>query len=215
MIHLNVKKVREDFPITRDVVYMNVANHSPPSVLVQNAVRAFLNDWDDLARRGDRRVEEACANFARLIGAEAGEVGCQPNTSMGLTMVAESLGWKRGDNMVTNDLENPANLFPWMAQRRRGVELRIIEGVGGAVRLEDVEERVLELGVELVSPVDSERRSGVVSFRAEGLPELRDRLVRDGFVISLRSAGIRVSTDFYNTEEEVEKLLEYLGKAFQ
>jgi selenocysteine lyase/cysteine desulfurase len=371
MIHLNVEKVREDFPITRDVVYMNVANHGPPSLPVQNAVRAFLNDWDDLARHGDRRVEEACANFARLIGAEAWEVGCQPNTSMGLTMVAESLELKRGDNLVTNDLENPANLFPWLAQRRRGVELRIVEGVGGAVRLEDVAEAVdddtravsishvqwltgarsdlgalaeiahehgaylvvdgiqaagsvavdvkrddidfyacgsykwllgpsgagflyvrdellgsldppffgyrgvmrhdidgvelkptakrlevgepsylsfvgtnaavemllalgpaeieekvlelsdmlvdglLELGVGLVSPVDSERRSGVVSFSAEGLPELRDRLVRDGFVVSLRSAGIRVSTDFYNTEEEVEQLLEYLGKAFQ
>ena len=74
---------------------------------------------------------------------------------------------------------------------------------------------LLELGVELVSPVDSELRSGVVSFRAEGLPELRDRLVRDGFVVSLRPAGIRVSTDFYNTGEEVKQLLEYLGKAIQ
>ena len=71
---------------------------------------------------------------------------------------------------------------------------------------------LLELGVELVSPVYSELRSGVVSFRAKGLSELRDRLVKDGFMVSLRPAGIKVSTDFYNTEEEVEQLLEYLGK---
>lgn len=147
---MNVEKVREDFPITKDVVYMNVANHGPPSLPVQNAVRAFLDDWDDLARHGDRRVEEACANFGRLIGAEAGEVGCQPNTSMGLTMVAESLGWERGDNVVTDNLENPANLFPWMAQGRRGVELRIVESVGGAVRLEDVEEARAQHGAYLV-----------------------------------------------------------------
>jgi hypothetical protein len=39
---LNIEKVREDFPITRDVVYMNVANHGPPSLPIQNAVLEYL-----------------------------------------------------------------------------------------------------------------------------------------------------------------------------
>jgi hypothetical protein len=39
---LNVEKVREGFPFTRDVVYMNVANHDPPSLPTQNAVLEYL-----------------------------------------------------------------------------------------------------------------------------------------------------------------------------
>jgi len=40
---------------------------------------------------------------------------------------------------VINDLENPANLYPWMAQRARGVEVRVVHGLGGAVRMDDLE----------------------------------------------------------------------------
>ena len=136
---MNVGKVREDFPITNEVVYLNVANHSPSSRPVQDAIRGFLEDWGRLARHGDMRVEEACRSFARLIGAHPCEVAGQPNTSAGLTMVAEALPLKRGMNVVTNDLENPANVYPWLAQRRKGIEVRIIKGEGGAVGIEGVE----------------------------------------------------------------------------
>lgn len=115
---------------------MNVANHGPPSLPVQDAMRRFLNDWDGLSRHGDRRTEEACHSFAELINAEPGEVCAQPTTSAGLTAVVEALDWERGSNVVVNDL---ANLLPWRAQRRKSVEVRVVEGVGGAVRMEDVE----------------------------------------------------------------------------
>jgi len=363
---MNVEKIRERFPITKDTVYMNVANHGPPSLPVQDAIRGFLDDWGALSRHGDRRVLEACESFAHLIGASPDEVCAQPNTSMGLTAVAETLKWERGMNVVTDDLENPANLFPWMAQRRKGVELRIVKGVDGAVELDDIKEsvdddtqaiaishvqwltgaksdlralsgiahehgallvvdgiqaagsmvvdvkrddvdfyacgsykwllgpsgagflyvrdelidsleppfygyrgvakhspdevefketakkmelgepsylsfvgtkagidmflelgpkkietRVLKLsgllhdglrerGVEVVSPEPSEFRSGVVSFTVEEDGTLRDTLAAESFVVSLRAAGIRVSADFYNTEEEAERLLEHV-----
>ncbi len=368
---MNVARIREDFPVTADVVYLNVANHAPPSVPVREAIRGFLADWDGLRRRGDERVEEAVGSFARLIGADPDEVACQPNTSAGLTAVAEAVGLERGMNVVVNDLENPANVYPWTAQRRRGVEVRVVKGVDGAVRAEDieaavdddtrvvavshvqwmtgarsdlrrlaevahdhgaylvvdgiqsagalvvdvkrddvdffacgsykwllgpsgagflyvrgelvealrpgvfgyraveqhslgepqlkasakrfelgepsylsfvgtkagidtilrlgkrrVEERVLKLsrllldglleaGVEVVSPTARELRSGIVSFRTrdtEGLyKSLRDR----GFVVSLRPARIRVSPDFYNTEEELERFIECVGDALR
>jgi selenocysteine lyase/cysteine desulfurase len=140
---MNVAKIREDqFPVTKTVTFLDIANHSPPCVAVQEAIRGYLLDWDRLDRRGDARTEEAVALWAKLVGATADEACSQPNTSAGLATVAEALRFKEGENVVVNDLENPANLYPWIAQRGRGVEVRVVRGRGGAVRLDDLEKAV-------------------------------------------------------------------------
>ena len=121
---------------------MNAANHGPPSIPVQDAVRGFLLDWDRLSRNGDKRTAETCDRFAKLVNASSDEVCAQPNTSAGLAAVAESISYERGMNVIVNDLENAANIYPWMAQQRKGVELRVVKGVNGEVRLEDLEKSI-------------------------------------------------------------------------
>ncbi len=134
--------LREPFPITDHLVYMNIANHSPPSTPVKEAVIGFLDDWDCLSRYGDRRVEEANRSFAKLINADPDEIACQPNTSRGLATVAASLNIVKGDNIIVNDLENWANVYPWIALREKGVEIRIVEGREGAIFIEDIEKQI-------------------------------------------------------------------------
>ncbi|MGD0804498.1 MAG: aminotransferase class V-fold PLP-dependent enzyme, partial [Candidatus Bathyarchaeia archaeon] len=136
---MNVEKIREDlFPVTKTTTFLDIANHSPPCTAVQEAIRGYLLDWDRLDRRGDARTEEAVALWAKLVGCSPDEACSQPNTSSGLATVAEALRFKEGDNIVVNDLENPANLYPWMAQRPRGIEVRVVKGRGGAVQLDDL-----------------------------------------------------------------------------
>ncbi|HAK60311.1 MAG TPA: aminotransferase, partial [Nitrospiraceae bacterium] len=60
---------------------------------------------------------------AKLIGAEPEEIAFVKNTSHGLSLVAEGLSWKAGDNMVVYEKEFPANLFPWLSLRRKGVDV--------------------------------------------------------------------------------------------
>ena len=140
---MNVEKIREDlFPMTKTTTFFDIANHSPPCVPVQEAIRGYLLDWDKFDRRGDARTEEAVATWAKLVGATPEETCSQPNTSQGLATVAEALRFKEGDNIVVNDLENPANLYPWISQRSRGVEVRVVKGRGGAVRIDDLEKAV-------------------------------------------------------------------------
>jgi len=67
------------------------------------------------------------------------------------------------------------------------------------------------LGVSLATPEDPSLRSGVVSFATEAKERLFEELSEEGFIVSLRPAGIRVSTGFYNTREEVDRLLERLA----
>jgi len=55
-------------------------------------------------------------------------------------------------------------------------------------------------------------RSGIVSFSTKDTEATFNHLKMDGFYLSLRPAGIRVAIDFYNTEEEVDRLLSVLAR---
>src|SRR5215470_16621267 len=72
------------------------------------------------------------------------------------------------------------------------------------------------LGLEVVTPLDKEHRSGLTVFRAGPSPKddlaLRDYLVARDVIVSVRYTsgvgGIRVSTHVYNDESDVDRLLE-------
>jgi len=68
------------------------------------------------------------------------------------------------------------------------------------------------LGVTIVSPKEKEMRSGVVSFSTKNTEATFNHLKTDDFYLSLRPAGIRVAIDFYNTEEEVDRILSVLAR---
>jgi selenocysteine lyase/cysteine desulfurase len=73
-------------------------------------------------------------------------------------------------------------------------------------------EGLSELGVKMVSPEDAKLRSGVISFTTENPNEHFRRLLEAGFVISLRTAGIRISTAFFNTLEDVDRLIAMMNE---
>jgi cysteine desulfurase/selenocysteine lyase len=93
-----------------------------------------------------------------------------------------------------------------------------------SVGLAQIEARILALTDQLIeglqargclitTPIVHRReRSGIVCFRHPGLnPEaLADRLRAAGVIISLRGDVIRVSPHFYNTEDDLQRLLETL-----
>ena len=70
---------------------------------------------------------------------------------------------------------------------------------------------LMGLGVEIISPSEKGLRSGIVSFSTPSTEKHYKQLMDTGFLVSLRPAGIRVSTGFYNTKDEVDRLLEKLG----
>ena len=64
-----------------------------------------------------------------------------------------------------------------------------------------------ELGLRLQTPEEKECRSGIVNFIVPN-PERKMKELREkGVIVSARAMGIRVSPHFYNTEEEIDRLL--------
>lgn len=67
-------------------------------------------------------------------------------------------------------------------------------------------------GIEVLSPVQAERRSGIITFRLEGRTnaELFERLKAGQVVCALRGGGIRFSPHFYTPEQVIEETLALL-----
>jgi selenocysteine lyase/cysteine desulfurase len=63
-------------------------------------------------------------------------------------------------------------------------------------------------GAEIVSPWGTGERSGIVVFRLGDDPQrLCTELIRQGFIVRVRSGGIRVAPHFYNNEDDIDRLL--------
>jgi selenocysteine lyase/cysteine desulfurase len=68
-------------------------------------------------------------------------------------------------------------------------------------------EKVKEPGFKLQTPEEKHHRSGIVNFKIDKPQKIVDKLRKKGIVVSARANGIRVSPHFYNTEEEIDKLI--------
>jgi selenocysteine lyase/cysteine desulfurase len=143
---MNIKRLRKEFPTTRKYTFLDHACIGPLSRRAAEGMRAFI---EDMHRHGgvheDRWVEEVEKTrglTACLLGCRREEVAFTKNTSEGLSFVANGLGWKAGDNVVISQIEFPANVYPWLNLKERGVEVRFVQEVEGRVPFEAVQAMV-------------------------------------------------------------------------
>jgi cysteine desulfurase/selenocysteine lyase len=139
---MNKAALRDLFPVTRNVVYLNHAAVGPLSARAYEAIERQARDQREFGAAHWRewyaeyvRLRDAAG---RLLGADRGEIAILKNTSEGLSFVAEGLRWREGENVVTTDLEFPSNMTPWKRLARRGVELRVVKSRDGAFDVADV-----------------------------------------------------------------------------
>ncbi|MBI3890978.1 MAG: aminotransferase class V-fold PLP-dependent enzyme [Candidatus Wallbacteria bacterium] len=140
---LGLEAARALFPATRQLAYLMNAAVAPIPSPVLDAIRNHLeevsregcldfNRWMAVIRRCKERL-------SRLLGCPAADLAFTKNTSQGLQLAAASIPWKPGDNVVINDLEFPANVFPWLQlERTRGVEVRTVRAREGRVTPEAI-----------------------------------------------------------------------------
>jgi len=118
-----------EFPWTAATVYLNNASVGPIPERTRLALEAFNAKRTAPHLLPDRdlfpMLDAARQAAARLIGAEPGEIALMPSTSAGLTVAAGALPLAPGDVVLLSDREFPANVYPWLALRRRGVEVEL------------------------------------------------------------------------------------------
>ena len=131
-----------EFPVRRNLVYWNHAAVAPLPLRVADAITAHTGNVRDRGaadwRAWYRAIDETRGKAARFIGARPSEVAFLPSTSWALTLVARAFPWKEGDNVVGDDMEFPANVYPWMLLKDRGVEYRMAPNRDGRVGIDEI-----------------------------------------------------------------------------
>jgi cysteine desulfurase/selenocysteine lyase len=169
------KEVRSDFPVTRELTYLDTAYYGPYPLPVLQAGKDFL---DRRSRGVAGRVREwlevrdqVRATLAQLINAKPSEVAITTNTTEGTNIVATSLSLGRGDNVVWHDLDYPSNAAVWLNQERAsGVENRVVKSKGGIPHLADFESAV-DNRTKVISISYVSYRNGYM-YDVEGLADL-------------------------------------------
>jgi selenocysteine lyase/cysteine desulfurase len=65
--------------------------------------------------------------------------------------------------------------------------------------------------VSLVTPSDASRRAGIIAVRPKDPRAASARLNAAGVVHALRESGIRLAPHFYNTPDEIQRVLALLS----
>ena len=138
---MDVEKIREQFPVTRNKVFMNHAAQSPLPKPVADVVRRYVDDFSNFGTSSIEWNDGGKPFFAKMIGAKPEEIAFVENTSVGLNIAANVLHYPRGSKIVTTDLEYPSVVYPWL-RRKLGVKVEYVRNVDGKILLEDVEKTV-------------------------------------------------------------------------
>jgi selenocysteine lyase/cysteine desulfurase len=130
-----------EFPVTRDKIFLAHAGVCPLPQRVATAVsecaaQGTLGDQEAFMLH---RLVEARKLAAQLLNCQSEEIALVGPTSLGLSLVASGLNFRKGDNILIYHDDYPSNVYPWMALAAKGVQVRLINTRGlGVIRPVDV-----------------------------------------------------------------------------
>jgi cysteine desulfurase/selenocysteine lyase len=140
--------IRAEFPhLNAGQIYFNHASTSPLSSRAVRAMTAFIQTHSDgtlFSYDDELKIEADCRETVqRLIHAESKDrVALIGNTSDAINIVASGLPWQRGDRIILNDMEFPANVYPYYHLQDRGVIIDIIKCPDGKITPEMIEKTI-------------------------------------------------------------------------
>ena len=129
--HDTLHDMKPYFQLDANIIHLNHAAIAPWPVVTRDAVIAFAEENAsigsqkyDLWMKTELQLKQ---KLALLINASStDEIAILKNTSEGLSLVAQGLSFKAGDNIVIPAEEFPSNKVVWQALETQGVDIRLI-----------------------------------------------------------------------------------------
>src|SRR5688500_15310285 len=118
------------FPIVRSKKYFAHAGVTALPACVADAMCAHVRESSESPQNFDvilhdlKNTRRTCAEF---IGAKPEEIALLGPTSLGLSLFANGIAWKDGDEVLCYADDYPANVYPWIELRRRGVAVHYLK----------------------------------------------------------------------------------------
>lgn len=136
---MDAGRIRKDFPLfdhdEEKLVYMDSACQSlRPRSVIQSMMEYYTSypacagrSIHRLASQVSIKLDEAREDMARFLGAESpNEIVFTKNCTESMNMIARGLNLRKGDVVLTSDIEHNSNHVPWLEIAKEvGIERRI------------------------------------------------------------------------------------------
>jgi len=130
--NMNVEKIREDFPLIKKshIIYFDSACTTLKPQQVVDAIVEYYTEYTGcagrsihkLATKTTEKFEEAREKVARFINAkDSAEIIWTKNTTEAMNLVAHGFNFKKGDSVITTNLEHSSGLLPWQVLADKGI----------------------------------------------------------------------------------------------
>jgi cysteine desulfurase/selenocysteine lyase len=143
-----LEHIRTLFPhLKSGQIYLNHASISPLSARVVDAMTKYLHTHSDgtlVSYDDELKIESDCRTAVqRIINAESKDrIALVGNTSDAINIVSSGLPWQSGDRIILNDMEFPANVYPYFHFQEQGIAIDIIKCPDGRLTVDMIEAAV-------------------------------------------------------------------------
>src|ERR1035437_5010414 len=140
---MDIQKARSLFPYLKTgKVYFGHASAAPLSTYVVDRLKDYIyvrsetkiDDYTAVLKS----MENVKKGLAEMINSTPDRIAFTDNTNNGLNMLAQSVVWEIGDRIILNDIEFPANVYPFMNLKNQGVQNDFVKSHDGIVSAEDI-----------------------------------------------------------------------------
>lgn len=115
--------VRQMFPLTKDITFLNNGTFGPSPYPVIEAVKNGMMENDHLAIYGG--WDATAAKLAKFVGADSDEIALTHNVTEGINIGCWGLPLSKGDEVILTTHEHVGNALPWMnRQKVHGIVVR-------------------------------------------------------------------------------------------
>ncbi|MCH8942357.1 MAG: aminotransferase class V-fold PLP-dependent enzyme [Bacteroidetes bacterium] len=152
---ITISNVRDYFPHIKDgVIFFNNASTGPLSIPVIEEMNLYIKENSNSDIDGFRsflsREKESKIMIAEMINTTTDRIAFVDNTSNGINYLAQGINWEKGDRILLNDLEFPANVYPFLNLKEAGVEVDFVKSKNGIVTADDLIEGI-KPGTKLIA----------------------------------------------------------------
>ena len=120
----------ESFPVAKKRIFLGHAGVTALPACAAEAMTSYISSSsEDQQEFGGvlKEVARTRADSAELLGVSAEEIALLGPTSLGLSLFANGIDWKSGDEVVVYGDDYPANVYPWLNLQSRGVVIKWLE----------------------------------------------------------------------------------------
>ncbi len=144
---MNIVEIRKHFPyLDSGKIYFNHAAISPLSNFVKVELEQFLHERSttdiDNYEKMVNTVGSLTDRLSVMLNAKPDRIALTKSVTESLNILAQGIKWEKGDRIILNDIEFPANVYPFLNLKNYGVEVDFVKSKNGEIKIEDIEKLI-------------------------------------------------------------------------